>query len=275
MLLLVVKAIIWAVALGSGTSGGVLAPLLIFGGCLGALATPVLPEAAPGFWPLIGMAAMMGGTMRAPLTATLFAVELTGDLAAALPLLVACGVAHATTVLLLKRSILTEKIARRGLHISREYHADPLDLAWVKDVMTIRVDTVPASWSIGETIGFFLAAEHRHKSYPVVDRDDAVLGMVSRADILAWIGRGEDLDRQRPIVDELDTSALVSGLPGETVGQLIDRMAERGTGRVPILSPEGKLVGLVTRKDLLAARTHRTAEERDHAVHLRFYRRAG
>src|SRR3546814_10821451 len=79
LLLLVVKVVIWSVALGSGTSGGVLAPLLIFGGALGALATPVLPQADPGFWALLGMAAMMGGTMRAPLTATLFAVELTGN----------------------------------------------------------------------------------------------------------------------------------------------------------------------------------------------------
>ena len=79
--LMLVKAIIWAIALGSGTSGGVLAPLLIIGGCVGGLFGHLLPHAGPGDWALIGMAATMGGTMRAPLTAMMFAVELTGDAA--------------------------------------------------------------------------------------------------------------------------------------------------------------------------------------------------
>ncbi len=275
LMLLVVKAVIWAVALGSGTSGGVLAPLLIFGGCLGALAVPVLPQADAGFWPLLGMAAMMGGTMRAPLTATLFAMEVTGDNQAGLPLLVACGIAHATTVLLLNRSILTEKIARRGLHISREYHTDPLDLAWVRDVMTTRVDTVPASWSVRQTIDFFMAPERRHKSYPVVAEADRVVAMVSRADILGWIGRGDDLDRNRRLADELDGADLITGLGGETVGTLVDRVAETGAGRIPIVDDAGTLVGLVARKDLLAARARHIAEDRDHAVHLRLTRQAG
>jgi len=125
LLLLVVKSVIWAVALGSGTSGGVLAPLLIMGGALGALAGHVLPAAPAGFWALLGMAAMMGGTMRAPLTASLFAVELTGDFAAIVPLFAACVASYAVTTLLLKRSILTEKIARRGHHIVREYNGSP------------------------------------------------------------------------------------------------------------------------------------------------------
>jgi H+/Cl- antiporter ClcA len=267
--LLAVKSVIWAVALGSGTSGGVLAPLLIFGGCLGALGALVLPHADPGFWALLGMAAMMGGTMRSPLTATLFAVELTGDQQALLPLLVACGVAFATTVLLLKRSILTEKIARRGLHITREYHADPFDLAWVKDVMVHDVDVVPSSWTVGETVDFFMGQDNRHKSYPVVDEDRTVRGMVSRADIMAWLGEGEGLDRAAPIGDALDVADIVTAHPNEVVGRLADRMAQSGAGRVPVVDDKNRLVGLVARKDLLVARARRMAEERDYAVHLR------
>ena len=270
LLLLAVKAVIWAVALGSGTSGGVLAPLLIFGGCIGALAQVVLPEAATGFWPLLGMAAMMGGTMRAPLTATLFAIELTGDSGAALPLLVACAMAHATTVLLLKRSILTEKIARRGLHITREYQTDPFDLAWVKDVMVRDVDTISSSWTAGETVDFFMVGDDtRHKSYPVVDGEGRVLGMVSRADILAWTRADSEIDRGMLLGILVRGSNVVTGHPDELVGLLADRMARSGVGRVPIVDEKGKLVGLVARKDLLCARARRQAEERDHAVMLR------
>jgi H+/Cl- antiporter ClcA/predicted transcriptional regulator len=273
LLLLLVKSIIWAVALGSGTSGGVLAPLLIFGGALGALATPWLPQADTGFWALLGMAAMMGGTMRAPLTATLFAVELTGDQRAILPLLVACGVAYATTVLLLKRSILTEKIARRGLHITREYHTDPFEQALVKDVMVRDVNVVPGSWSVGEAIDYFMAREHRHKSYPVVTADRTVVGMVSRGDILTWLGQGESLARETPVADMIESQDLLFGEPNGLVGHLADRMAEAGVGRVPIVDEKRRLIGLVARKDLLQARARRLAEERDHAAHLTLRKR--
>lgn len=264
LLLLVVKAIIWAVALGSGTSGGVLAPLLIFGGALGALLSPVLPQADSGFWALLGMAAMMGGTMRAPLTATLFAVELTGDQHALLPLLVASAIAYATTVLLLKRSILTEKIARRGLHITREYQADPFEQAWVKDVMVKDPDAIEASWTVGQTIDYFMSADHRHKSYPVIASDRTVAGMVSRGDVLAWLSENSGVDRAIRLGEMLVEEPLF-GRPDELVGHLADRMAENGIGRVPVIDASGKLVGLVARKDLLAARARRVAEERDRA----------
>src|SRR5665213_2592894 len=106
--LLIVKAVIWSIALGSGTSGGILAPLLIMGGALGAIFGVYMPVGEPGLWALIGMAAMMGGTMRSPLTAIAFAIELTHNVDALLPLAAACTMAHATTVLLLRRSIQTK-----------------------------------------------------------------------------------------------------------------------------------------------------------------------
>jgi H+/Cl- antiporter ClcA len=267
VLLLVVKSVIWSVSLGSGTSGGVLAPLLIFGGALAALLSPWLPAADPGFWALLGMAAMMGGTMRAPLTATLFAVELTGNGQAAFPLLVAAGMAYATTVLLLKRSILTEKIARRGLHITREYHADPFEQAWVREVMVREVDTLPSDWSVGQVIDFFMAPEHRHKSYPIVDSGGRVAGMVSRGDVLGWLGEGDALDRGAPIAEASDDS-LMFGRPGDLVAHLVDRMAEAGVGRVPIVDETRRLVGLVARKDILVARARRAAEEKDYSAYL-------
>src|SRR5205823_52216 len=125
---LVVKSTIWAVSLGSGTSGGVLAPLLMIGGALGGLEARVLPFEGAGFWPLVSMGAILGGTMRSPLTGVIFALELTHDVNVLLPLLLAVIVAHGFTVLVLRRSILTEKVSRRGYHLSREYAVDPLEI---------------------------------------------------------------------------------------------------------------------------------------------------
>ncbi len=139
--ILVVKSVIWTVSLGSGTSGGVLAPLLMIGGALGALATPVLPAEGAGFWPLVSMAAVLGGTMRAPFTAIVFGLELTHDFNALVPLMLAAMMAHAFTVLTLPRSILTEKVARRGFHLSREYGVDPLEILLVRDVMAFTPPT--------------------------------------------------------------------------------------------------------------------------------------
>jgi CIC family chloride channel protein len=119
--ILLVKSSIWAFALGSGTSGGVLAPLLMMGGALGGVEGAFLPNVGPGFWPLVSMGAILGGTMRSPFTGIVFAIELTHDLNMMLPLLVAVTIAHAFTVLTLRRSILTEKVSRRGYHLTREY----------------------------------------------------------------------------------------------------------------------------------------------------------
>ncbi len=263
--LLVVKAVIWSVALGSGTSGGVLAPLLIMGGALGAVAAMVLPHAPVGFWALLGMAAMMGGTMRAPLTAMIFAVELTHDMGTLLPLLTACSAAYAVTVLLLRRSILTEKVARRGTHISREYHVNPYALARVADVMVRDVDTLPAAMTVAEAIAFFLAPSPRHKSYPVVATSGQVVGLVSRADILRW--SGERLDGARSLASVLAGRALLVGYADEMAEQLIERMVAADAGRVPILDPAtGALVGLVARKDLLQVHARAVADEQQRTV---------
>jgi H+/Cl- antiporter ClcA len=102
---LLVKSAIWVISLGSGTSGGVLAPLLMMGAAMGGVEAMFLPNEGVGFWPLVSMGAILAGTMRAPFTAILFALELTHDINVLLPLLVAAILAHATTVLLLKRSM--------------------------------------------------------------------------------------------------------------------------------------------------------------------------
>src|SRR6185369_11385278 len=148
--LLIGKAVVWSISLGSGTSGGVLAPLLIIGGALGAIEGKFISLGDPGLWAMISMAALMGGTMRSPLTAMIFTLELTHDLNLLPGLLVACIAAHALTVLLLRRSILTEKVARRGFHVNREYSVDPLTALRVEDVMDHQVPTISATMTVGE-----------------------------------------------------------------------------------------------------------------------------
>jgi H+/Cl- antiporter ClcA len=133
--ILIVKTLIWSLSLGSGTSGGVLAPMLMIGGALGGLEAQVFPHVADGFWPLVGLAAVLGGVMRSPLTGVVFALELTHRYEALLPLLIGATAAYAISILILRRSVLTEKIARRGIHLSREYSVDPLEVLFVGDVM--------------------------------------------------------------------------------------------------------------------------------------------
>jgi H+/Cl- antiporter ClcA len=135
IVLALVKWGIWSFALGSGTSGGVLAPLLMMGAALGSIEAHVLPPMGDGFWPLISMGAILGGTLRSPFTGVAFALEITHDWDALLPLTVAVAVAHAFSVLVLRRSILTEKVSRRGYHVTREYEIDPLEVLFVRDVM--------------------------------------------------------------------------------------------------------------------------------------------
>ncbi len=261
--LLADKAVIWVVALSSGTSGGVLAPLLIMGGALGAIEAHIMPFGSSGFWALLGMAAILGGTMRAPLTATLFAIELTGNVHVFPAVLVASVAAFAVTVLMMSRSILTERIARRGLHIAREYTVDPFESTKVGDIMATPVHTLAATIPVEEAIAFFMVAEgaRRHKSYPVVDDQNHVFGMVSRADVLRWSRDG--FDRAETLGQMLDKGSLVVGYDDEPVGALADRMARTDIGRVPVLDrASGKLVGLVARRDLLRVRTRVIREER-------------
>jgi H+/Cl- antiporter ClcA/CBS domain-containing protein len=257
--ILLVKAGIWLVALSSGTSGGVLAPLLILGGALGWLVGLFFPG-DPGFWALLGMAAMMGGTMRAPLTGTFFAIEITGDINTLVPLLVATVTAYAVTVLLLRRSILTEKIARRGQHITREYGIDPFELTRASEIMIRQVDTLPANMSVGEACSFFASPEKNHRVYPVVEDSGLLAGVVSRADVLRW--QGDEGLAGQSLRESISDSSLPVGHPDDTVGFIADLMLAADTGRIPIVDrPTGKLVGLIARKDLLRLRSSlKTAE---------------
>jgi H+/Cl- antiporter ClcA len=143
--ILIAKSLMWAFSLGSGTSGGVLAPLLMIGGAVGAMAGHLAHASveAQAFWALIGMGSMLAGALGVPLTAILFSLEVTHCLPALLPLTMACIASYLVTSLLMPRSILTEKLSRRGYHLTREYGVDPLELVIVRELMSPR--SVPAT----------------------------------------------------------------------------------------------------------------------------------
>jgi len=259
--ILLVKSIIWAVSLGSGTSGGVLAPLLMMGGALGGLMSGFLPNEGLGFWPLIAMGAILGGTMRSPFTGVVFAVELTHDVNVILPLLLASVIAHGFTVLTLRRSILTEKVARRGFHLSREYAVDPLEILFVREVMRPNIAALPANASISE-LAESLHDEHSPRPqslYPVVDTDKRLAGVVSRNQLRSLI----EHHGTRRLVDFVKCDPEVA-YPDEPLRVVVYRMAETGLTRFPVVERGGskKLVGMVSLDDLLKARAHTLDAER-------------
>ncbi len=263
--LLAVKAVIWAVALGSGTSGGVLAPLLIMGGGMGAALAPLLPAASAGFWPLLGMAATMGGTMRSPLTATFFAVEVTGNTHVLLPLIGACVAAHLVTVLLMRRSILTEKVARRGHHLSREYRVDPFALTRAEAVMTRVVQTLPAAMTLHQAARFLADPQTRHPSFPVLDESGRVLGIVDPPAVLRWRRAGRH--RQATLGALLGPRPPLVAYPDEYLDALIERMTQANVAHIPVVArADGRLVGYLGWKDLMAARARSQTEERERVV---------
>ncbi|MBZ9765849.1 chloride channel protein [Mesorhizobium sp. CA6] len=269
LLLLVVKAVIWSVALGSGTSGGVLAPLLIMGGAMGAVLSGILPEASPGFWPLLAMAATMGGTMRAPLTATFFATELTGNTHVLVPLIAASATAHAVTVLLMKRSILTEKVARRGHHLVREYRVDPFALTRVKEVMTTKVQSVPGTMTLHGAAAFLTAPDTRHPSFPVIDEAGHVLGVIDPPAILRWRRNGKH--RKATLGELLAGNKITLAYPDEYLEALSDKLLLANVSHLPVVSREDeRLVGYIGWKDMMRVRSKKQAEERDRTALLSF-----
>jgi H+/Cl- antiporter ClcA len=270
---LLVKWFIWAVSLGSGTSGGVLAPLLMMGGALGGLEAMFLPNEGAGFWPLISMGAILGGTMRAPFTSIVFAFELTHDANVFLPLLVGSVIAHGFTVLTLKRSILTEKVARRGFHLSREYAVDPLEILFVHEVMRTKVVVLPAASTLGE-IWHSLRVDHRQEQrlLPVVNAEGQLVGVVTRGDISQRMEQNGDAALGWSIGDLVRTSA-VEAYPDEPLRVVVYRMVEKGCTRMPVLErATRKFLGLVSINDLLKARSRHLDEEsrRERSLKLRF-----
>ncbi len=266
----IVKSLIWSLSLGSGTSGGVLAPMFMIGGAFGALMAPLLPHVAPGFWPLICLAGVIGGVMRAPFTAVVFSMELTGRWDALLALLIGATGAYLFTSLTLKRSVLTEKVARRGFHISREYDVDPLAILFVREVMdTGDVVVYDLSDRLSDVLAEFhrdgtelTSVAQRQRIYPVTGPDGGLVGVVTRRDLLRATQGGSEGDET---VGEVMSDHLATAYPDDTLRDVANRMAEHGVTRMPVIArgPGREIIGIITLPAMLAARLRDLQEERD------------
>jgi CBS domain-containing protein len=234
----------------------------MMGGALGGLEAMFLPHEGAGFWPLVSMGAILGGTMRSPFTGIVFALELTHDVNMLLPLLLAVTIAHGFTVLTLRRSILTEKVARRGFHLSREYAVDPLEILFAREVMRSNIVAFPANMQFAEAAASLKPGHFGRGQllYPVVDADRRLIGAITRNDLHETLhgkctrGLLADAAKKDPVVAYAD----------EPLRVVVYRMAETGFTRMPVLDSQHsrKLVGMISLHDLLHARVRSLEEER-------------
>jgi chloride channel protein, CIC family len=243
--ILVVKTLVWGLSLGSGTSGGVLAPVFMIGGALGALEAHVLPSVTPGFWALIGLSAVVGGVMRSPLTGVVFPLELTHAWPLLTALLIAATAAYTVSALLLRRSVLTEKVAPRGLHLSREYAVDPLEVLLVDEVM----HTTPIIAHGQESLAELRArADVRGQwLYPVMEEPAGLLGVIPRRQLIELDGRGGMR------AGDVALPPALTAFPDETLRHLARRFASEHVTTAVVVSraDPAEIVGLITVEDLL------------------------
>ncbi len=258
------KFISWSVSLGSGTSGGTLAPLFTIGGALGALLGELVAHNFPaiGIDPriaaLVGMAAMFAGASRAMLASVVFAFETTRQPMSLLPLLGGCTASFLLSCLMMRNTIMTEKIARRGVRVPGEYSADFLEqvnagIAAAKPVVTLNADDLleaVRAWIVGHGPG------SSHQGFPVVDGKGELVGVVTRRDLLDPAQSGSVRVRQlikRPVAVVFEDTSL---------REAADHMVQEGVGRMPVVSRSAprKPIGMLTRSDLLAAHRQRLEE---------------
>jgi CIC family chloride channel protein len=261
--LMVGKALVWSIALGSGTSGGVLAPLLIMGGALGALMSRWLPAGDAGLWAMVGMAAIMGGTMRSPFTGMVFMLELTHDLNALPALMIGSVAALGVTVLLMRRSILTEKIARRGLHINREYSVDIFNLLRVGEVMDSNPPTILAGMALTTFSDLVAQGDPkftRRQGTLIVDEEGLLSGIITRGDVVRAL-QGSSA-ASTTVLDAGKRNPIVT-YPDELLHDAITKMLKNDIGRLPVVDRRNprQIIGYLGRADVMEARSRHNEEE--------------
>jgi CBS domain-containing protein len=258
--LVALKLASWAISLGSGTSGGTLAPLFTIGGGIGALLGSAVSAVAPGLGvdprigALVGMAAMFAGASRALLTSVVFAFETTRQPLGLLPLLGGCSAGFFISSLMMKSTIMTEKLARRGARVPSEYAADFLDRVLVRDMCLHAVTTLGARQTVDEVRRWLAsgAPGSGHQGFPVVDGSGVLVGVVTRRDLLGTADASMTVRElvQRPPAVAFEDSSL---------REAADHMVSEGVGRLPVVSRREprKVIGIVSRSDLLAAHARR------------------
>lgn len=255
-----VKLVAWWFALASGTSGGTLAPMLLisagFGTVAGSFLNHVLPgsDVALGAFAVVAMAATFGAATRATFTSMVFVFELTRDYDVVLPLMLATVVADLVASTLSEESIMTEKLARRGLRVGRRYAIDPFTTAHVDGIMSGAVETLPSTATLGDARARFRAT--RHGAYPVVDERNGVVGIITRGDLLR-----DDAPDADPLLEHATVEVVTVG-PRDPAMAALQVMVNESVEHVPVVDG-GRLIGIVTRTDLLKVRQEQLGHE-DH-----------
>jgi H+/Cl- antiporter ClcA/CBS domain-containing protein len=265
VVLVVLKFIAWAVYLGSGTSGGTLAPLFTIGGGAGAIAGASIAASAPALGvdarvaALVGMAATFAGASHALLTSIVFAFETTRQPVGLLPLLAGCTAAYLAALLLSRHSIMTEKLARRGTPVRTEYEADHLAHIVARDVASTEVVSLAADEAIAEVREWLdTAAAASHQGFPVLDTAGLLVGVVTRRDLLS--GPDVNLEGLRRVRDVVRRPpAVVYG--DSTLREVADLMVTQRVGRLPVVERGNprRVVGILSRSDLISAHATRIA----------------
>jgi CIC family chloride channel protein len=270
--LLAAKLVAWWVALGSGTSGGTLAPILLisgaFGSLLGTLIDHVDPglHLSPGAVALVAMAATFGAATRATFTAIVFAFELTRDYRSILPIMLASVIADLVAGAILDHGLMTEKLARRGLHVPLDYQPDYLQATSVRSAMVTSVDVLNADDNVDDARRSLNGT--LHSAYPLVDDDQRCVGIVSRSDLLGFDASGD------VALSRIASPDVVTLTPDDTLLTALERIVAEEVEHLPVLDADRHIVGMCTRTDILRARSrYLSAEDSQEGWHGAWRRR--
>mgnify|MGYP001360771312 FL=1 len=267
--ILVFKSLALFLTLGSGTSGGLLAPTFMVGAALGALfalaVNAIIPGAnlSPGACALVAMAAVFGAASRATFTFIIFAFELTRDYNAILPLMLVCVIADLIALRFMRNSIMTEKLARRGLRIQQEYEADIMQQVLVAEVMDASPPRLPATMPLTELADRIARSDplvSRRHGAPIVDEEGRLVGVITQGDVIRALERE---DSAALTVLEAGTPDPLVTYPDELMHEAIGKMLRNDVGRLPVVRRDrpDALVGYLGRAGILEARLKRLKEE--------------
>ncbi len=273
---LVIKSLIWVFSLGSETAGGILAPLLMIGGALGAALGHILPQMSTGAWALVGMTSLLTAAIGCPLTSAMLSIELTHNGGLVLPVLLACGAAYALSVLVQPRSLLTDALSRKGLHLSREFSVDPLETMLVSQAMHTSVYALndkatckdAATWLAKMQERGAEGWSHWQRLFPLVDDEGRLAGALTRSEMIAAAQRPDLNESLLAQVKRHPTTVS----PFSTLRMVAVEMAASTLTIFPVVSGDGKLLGMVTIEDLLKGRSEQAHREssRQRVLQLRW-----
>ncbi len=270
---LIIKSLIWVFSLGSNTAGGILAPLLMIGGALGALMSHLMPVMTTGAWALVGMTAVLSAAIGAPLTSAMLALELTHNGGLMLPVLLSCIAAYAVSVLVMPRSMLTEGLSKRGLHLSREFGVDPLETMLVSQAMHTSVFALSDAATRQDATDWLHKMEERgaeawshwQRIFPLVDAEGRLTGVLTRGQMIASARKD---GATTPLANDANADPKTMS-PFTTLRSCAEQMAESKLTSYPVVSADGKLAGVITINDLLKGRSEQAHRETDRERVLR------